>query len=126
MREEVQNWFLQAKEDLSTAEANLQIGKYYAAAFFSQQAAEKALKAVAVAVLKQSIRSHSLVDLAGQVKLPETLYPNVAELNADYTVARYPDAASGLPYKQYTLGIASRKIKSAKQVLEWAEKCLGK
>ena len=37
-------WWEQSEEDLATARSNLESGRYYASAFFSQQAAEKALK----------------------------------------------------------------------------------
>ncbi len=117
---------MQAQEDLRTAEANLQIKKYYAAAFFSQQASEKALKAVAVAMMKEKVRTHNLVELSEIVKLPQAYFKDIADLNADYTIARYPDAANGVPYKQYTLQIAERKTKCSKKIVSWAEKWLQK
>ena len=46
MRKEVRNWFAQALKDLETAERNIDIGEYYASAFFAHQAVEKALKAL--------------------------------------------------------------------------------
>ncbi|PXF51335.1 MAG: hypothetical protein C4B55_02775 [Candidatus Methanophagaceae archaeon] len=44
MRKEVSRLWEQALEDFDTAEKLLEVEKYYASVFFSEQAAEKALK----------------------------------------------------------------------------------
>jgi len=44
MRKESSRLWGQAHEDLDTADKLLGVGKYYASVFFSEQAAEKALK----------------------------------------------------------------------------------
>lgn len=46
MRLEILRFWEQAQEDLETARYNSAGGKFYAAAFFCQQAVEKALKAL--------------------------------------------------------------------------------
>ncbi|MBK5190671.1 MAG: HEPN domain-containing protein [Methanosarcinales archaeon] len=46
MEEDIQRWWDRATEDLETAKFNFRGKKYRAAAFFSQQATEKALKAL--------------------------------------------------------------------------------
>jgi hypothetical protein len=46
MREEAANNWAQAQEDLETARILLEAERFYASVFFSQQAAEKALKAL--------------------------------------------------------------------------------
>ncbi|MFN7182334.1 MAG: HEPN domain-containing protein, partial [Planctomycetota bacterium] len=48
MRKEAQDCLRQAEEDLLTAELNIKIERYYASVFFSQQCAEKALKATCI------------------------------------------------------------------------------
>jgi len=40
MRKEVRNCWRQAEEDLITARANIDVTRYYASVFFSQQAAD--------------------------------------------------------------------------------------
>lgn len=46
MRQETNLWLRQAREDLITAQVNFKGDRFYAASIFSQQAAEKALKAL--------------------------------------------------------------------------------
>ncbi len=60
MKKEVQNWWGQAQADLKAAKDNYYHEIYYVASFLSQQAAEKALKAVLL--LKNNIipKTHSL------------------------------------------------------------------
>ena len=59
---EYQKWFAQALRDLRTAENSLNSGDYYACAFWSQQAVEKALKALLISRGKV-VRGHDLVEL---------------------------------------------------------------
>ena len=54
----------QALEDLKTAEVLIDADRYYASVFFSQQAAEKALKALYIEVKKElPPKTHSLIRL---------------------------------------------------------------
>jgi HEPN domain-containing protein len=46
MRQEVKNWWEQAKNDFEKAEVLYQSGHYDGVAFYSQQAVEKALKSI--------------------------------------------------------------------------------
>jgi len=46
--DEAYKWLTQALEDIKTAEKLLEAGRYYAVAFWSQQTAEKALKALLI------------------------------------------------------------------------------
>ncbi len=123
MREEANNWLEQADEDLSTAEANLQIRKYYACAFFCQQAAEKALKGLSIEKLKEVPRTHSLLELGAKLGFGKD--EDLIELNPDYTVSRYPDAANGIPARMYTSKKAEEKVEAAKRILkkvkEWTK-----
>ena len=45
MRPDVERWLLQGKEELDTAKVDFKGGKWFAAAFWTQQAVEKVLKA---------------------------------------------------------------------------------
>ena len=40
-------------------------------------------------------------------------------MDADYTMARYPDAANGVPYEVYDRETAEAKVASAEAVLKW-------
>lgn len=126
MREETRNWLEQAREDLSAAEANLRIGKYFITAFLSQQCVEKALKAVAIEKTREIPRMHDVFRLGEQLKVPQPVLSDLIELNEDYAVARYPDAANGVPAKAYDFKKADRKLHSAQRVLNWVITCLGK
>ncbi|ACS34619.1 Nucleotide-binding protein, containing HEPN domain [Thermococcus gammatolerans EJ3] len=53
MRNEARLLWEQALEDLKTAEALIDVKRYYASVFFSQQAAEKALKALYIEVKRE-------------------------------------------------------------------------
>jgi HEPN domain-containing protein len=64
MRLEILRFWEQAQEDLETARYNSAGGKFYAAAFFCQQAVEKALKALYMHQTREPPPStHSLVVL---------------------------------------------------------------
>ena len=58
MRPEVERWFLQSKEELSAAKISFNAGKWFAVAFWCQQAAEKALKALFI-LKKKRISWHN-------------------------------------------------------------------
>ncbi|HDD71587.1 MAG TPA: HEPN domain-containing protein, partial [Candidatus Aenigmarchaeota archaeon] len=64
MRPEAENWWKQALEDLDSAKKNLKIKKYYLVAFLSQQAAEKALKALFIELKRRlQPKTHNLIRL---------------------------------------------------------------
>ncbi len=42
-------------------------------------------------------------------------------LNPDYTVARYPDAANGIPYELYDEATARAKVEAAEEIAGWIE-----
>ncbi|MGQ0815539.1 MAG: HEPN domain-containing protein [Gemmatimonadota bacterium] len=44
---------------------------------------------------------------------------HLVSLNADYTMARYPDAANGVPYEIYDREMAETKVAAAHEVFEW-------
>lgn len=68
MREEVSNWWKQAKRDFQTAKNCRNSGDYYASVFFCQQAIEKGLKSLYI--LRKGTSpgtTHSLIFLAKEV-----------------------------------------------------------
>ena len=127
MREEVYNWWEQSLKDLESAKKNLSIESYYVTAFLSQQAAEKALKALYIYKLKDSPgKTHSLLRLGREVGIPSEFYHGLRKLNPDFILTRYPDVADGVPYELYDEKIAIDKLKLAEEVLEWVKKELKK
>jgi HEPN domain-containing protein len=121
LREEVKNWLEQAREDYRSAEYNHNGRKYYVAAFLCQQSVEKALKALALAKLKEIPRSHSIVYLSKMVKVPPKMLSGIRNLNSEYMTTRYPDIAGGIPAEMYDKKIVSGYLTTAKEVLQWVE-----
>ncbi len=115
MRAEAQRWMEQAQYDLDTAKANYQIKKYYASAFFSQQAAEKALKAFAIEKTGELPKTHSLFELGKILKIKDD---DFIELTPDYTMTRYPDAANEVPANLYNASNTEDKLQAAGRILE--------
>ena len=95
-------------------------------AFLCQQAVEKALKALYLE--KKGVpRIHPLPDLLGKkLKLPARLLGNLRKLGPDFVIARYPDAAQGLPSELYDRETAEERLRLSKEVLRWVEKALKK
>src|SRR3989304_4161626 len=102
MRQEVADLMRQAEADLDTAHLNQDHGKFYAAAFFAQQAAEKALKAAHLHGRREPVFTHNLRRIAEALGAPEAVIEDAAELTPEYTASRYPDAANGVPAEPYT------------------------
>ncbi len=118
MRKEVDYWLEQGKADLKSAIDLLKSENYYASVFFSQQAAEKALKSLYIKSKKESIRGHNLVFFARKLSAPENI---IAELTPDYLTTRYPDAAIGAPFESYTKDSAEKHLKMAEEVAQWVK-----
>jgi len=121
MRPETINWMKQAEMDLETAKGLIGLEKYFAVAFFSQQAAEKALKALALEKLREPMKSHNLLELAKKMKVPHEIMKCLIELTPDFVITRYPDAANALPYELYDLQKANQRVAYAEKVLKWVK-----
>lgn len=124
MREEIENWWKQADKDLKAAKRSLNSGDYEWACFQANQSAEKALKALFLKVKKAIAPTHNLLSLGKSLNLPEELMDSLKELNPEYTVARYPNAANAAPFETYTEKKAQDKINHAEKILKWIEKQL--
>jgi HEPN domain-containing protein len=122
MRKDVERLILQARRDLENARKNIAIGAYEVTAFLSHQGVEKYLKAAWIQ--KRRARppaSHYLKELGEGLRIPKRLMAHLLFLNPDYTVARYPDAANGVPYELYDKATANAKVKAAEEVARWVE-----
>ncbi|MEM1646697.1 MAG: HEPN domain-containing protein [Ignisphaera sp.] len=128
MREEVEKWLKQALEDLATAKDTIATGHYYASAFWAEQAAEKALKALLISKGRIE-RTHDLNELLDIIKeemgLPvDEIRNEVSKLTLHYIISRYPDAANTIPYLLYTKEDAEELVKKAEKVVEWVKRNL--
>jgi HEPN domain-containing protein len=119
------DWIEQARGDLAHAPNDLEDAFYDWACFSSQQAAEKAAKAV-LQRLGGEAWGHSVADLLAEVgkahSVSEALLDAALELDKAYIPARYPDAhPSGSPTKRYTRAEAERLVAHADQIVRFCE-----
>jgi HEPN domain-containing protein len=120
MRVEVERLIRQAERDLVNAGKNVEISAFEVAAFLAEQALEKYLKAAWVLIKREAApHTHSLTELGDALGVPAALRRHLVNLNADYTTARYPDAANGVPYEVYDRPTAEAKVAAAAEVFEW-------
>jgi HEPN domain-containing protein len=120
MRIEVERLLKQAERDLRNAGRNIDIEAYEVAAFLASQAVEKYLKGAWIGVRSEAPPwTHSLTELGDGLGVPQELRPKLVYLNADYTTARYPDAANGVPYEIYDRPTAESKVATARELFEW-------
>jgi HEPN domain-containing protein len=115
-------WLDQAEADLKTARDCLKDGNYYASAFFSQQAAEKALKGFLYSKGYRALITHSVVELIEESsKFSEgfkELLDYAKELDRHYIGSRYPNLyPSGAPYKYYTKEMGELCLNYAESIL---------
>jgi HEPN domain-containing protein len=121
--ERSRDWLDQAEGDLEHAKSDLEHGFYDWACFSSQQAAEKAAKAV-FQKLGAEAWGHSVTDLLRELSkkqpVPEDLIQGALELDKAYIPARYPNAhPAGSPRERYTKQEAERLIHHAEQILKF-------
>jgi len=125
-RREALRWLRQAGDDLEAAQALVAAAKYAQAAFFAQQAGEKALKAVWLAQ-DADPWGHSLGRLVrempqGSKERFVSLLEAALALDKLYIPTRYPDALAELtPAEAYTQTEARAALFHAETILKAAE-----
>lgn len=118
-RTTAQNNWAQAKADMATATTLADAGIPYAAVFFAQQTAEKALRAASMIRLGRNPRSHNLIGSANALLAPLEVMNAAAELNADFLLARSVEYAEGVPAQMYDRESALRHLEAARLILDW-------
>lgn len=116
MDREPSRWQVFAEQDLVVASRSLAWGFPQHAAFWCQQAAEKALKGACLDAYGELLRTHNLVTLARQLDAPDRIEEHCAELSALYVGTRYPDAV-----ETYTARAVQRYLDQAIEVVEWTK-----
>ena len=123
------NWLEEAMSDLETARVLLDAGRFSACVFHSQQASEKAMKALLLK-LHQAAWGHSVWNLyLDASRALDSCDPAVerAARNLDfhYVSSRYPDAfPSGTAAEHYCREDAEEALTWAQTVLSFATKHL--
>ncbi|MBT9145410.1 MAG: hypothetical protein DDT42_01281 [candidate division WS2 bacterium] len=120
----------QAEGDLEHARSDMKQGFYEWACFSSQQAAEKAVKAVFQRMGAEAW-GHSVADLLKELskrhQVLEELTDGALELDKAYIPARYPNAhPSGSPRTRYTTNEARRLIEHAEKIIKFCAGLLSK
>jgi len=118
----VEWWQRQAWEDLLTAKACLSAKRYYAAAFFSHQVAEKSLKAAISRSGRNIPYTHDIKRLASLCDLPDQVHEAVSELAPEYGRAKCPFHAGGVPALLHNQQSARLCIRKAEIVLDWSRR----
>ena len=129
VREEALDWLEEAAVDLQRAERLLEMGDHSLSCYLSQQAIEKALKAVMMGVKRRRPpHVHDLTALYSEVRditpLPEDIEDRLAEISQYYVTARYPNAGLRRPSRSFTKGQAERALEAARRVVEEARRAL--
>jgi HEPN domain-containing protein len=128
---EALRWLDQADADFKTAKDCASSENHYAAAFFSQQAAEKALKGFLYSKGFRALLTHSVLELLAECeKFHENLSAfreNSRELDRHYIGSRYPNFyPGGAPYTYYSKEIAQRCLNYAELILNEVKKYIKK
>lgn len=122
------DWWEQSARDLAHARHTLDDADYEWAAFAAQQAAEKTLKALIMALGGEPC-GHLTTALAEALPsgagAPATILDAGRRLDKHYIPARYPNGfAAGYPGKLYTRGEAEQAIDDAAAITEFCRRHL--
>ena len=121
------DWLDEALDDLAAAEDLYRLGRYSKACFFAQQAAEKAVKAAVIKLLRRFEALHSVAELLRRlreaVEVPEELVRSGEFLDRFYIPTGYPNAwPYGAPHRHYTREDAEAAIEHARRIVEFAKR----
>lgn len=128
--ERSRDWMDQAEGDLAHAKSDMEHGFYEWACFSSQQATQKAVKAV-FNKMGAVAWGHSVADLLKELAkrhpVPGELIDGALELDKAYIPTRYPDAhPSGSPRTRYIKEEASRLIAHAERIIKFCADLLSR
>jgi HEPN domain-containing protein len=129
MAERAKDWFRQAEADLRHARGARNLGHYDWSAFASQQAAEKAIKALYQHLHMEAwghVLTELLRELPDEIKPDEALIGYAKQLDKNYIPTRYPNGFErGAPVDFYTEEDAMAAIAHAEAVVEFCRNKIG-
>ncbi len=119
------DWLEQAKRDLKKAQLDLEYEYHEWACFTSQQAAEKALKALGLKI-GLTLWGHSLTEMLSVISekksIPEEIQKKARLLDMYYIPPRYPNGfPAGKPGDYYTEDQAKEAISAARDIIRLCE-----
>jgi HEPN domain-containing protein len=124
---EAQRWLRQAQADLAVVRTLRTAGHHAAACFHSQQAAEKALKAVIFAHGARVVLGHSVRELARQCEAYDAIFAGMADgaalLDPFYITTRDPNGlpSPAVPGEAFTNAQAHTAQESAEYIISVVE-----
>ncbi|TFF89534.1 MAG: HEPN domain-containing protein [Promethearchaeota archaeon] len=126
MKKNVKLWLEEAKWDYNNAKILLENDRYNTVVFTSQQAAEKAIKAL-LFYCNLNGWGHSIFSLL--IKYKEKINREIEDIKSDalfldkhYITTRYPDSLPGIsPHIAYTKEEAKNSIEKAKKIIKFVE-----
>ena len=121
LESEALKWLGKGESDLGHARHSLKNDDFDWVELASQQAAEKALKAVCIYKGIGLIKTHDLTLLARKIGAPREVLEECGLLNAFYTGSRYPDERE-LMGDELRETAARDAVKSAERVVKWCKK----
>jgi HEPN domain-containing protein len=112
-----EEWFRKARRNLRISSTNLDAGFADVAAFYAQQAAEFALKALQIHRTGRFDRVHDLTRLARDLSAPPRIVKLAALVTPAYVAARYPDVAGKI-----TRRVADSTIEGSRRIVRWVRR----
>ncbi len=115
------DWYAQAERDLEQARDSRAAGRHEWACFAAQQAAEKAVKALHLA-LGQEAWGHVIASLLRELPqpVPEVLVDKARVLDNFYIATRYANGhPAGAPYEHYGSLQSDQAIAYAREILDF-------
>jgi HEPN domain-containing protein len=123
MPNRAKDWFAQAERDLAQARDSRAAGRHEWACFASQQAAEKALKALHLACNQEAwghVVAQLLAELPG-IAVPAQLADKAKVLDNFYVATRYANGhPAGAPFEHYGRIQSDQAIQYAGEIIEFA------
>jgi HEPN domain-containing protein len=125
---EGQRWLGEAQNELETANWDVKGNRASAACFWSQQAAEKALKAFLYFKGERIVLEHSVARLVQMCEAKETGFLQFLEtakmLDRYYVPTRYPNSLPGsaIPAESYSAEEAKRALHMGEEIVDFVAK----
>lgn len=123
MPNRARDWFNQAVQDLQQAEDSRRAGRHEWACFATQQAAEKAVKALHLHLGQEAwghVVARLLRELPESVKVPQDLIEKGRVLDNFYIPSRYPNShPAGAPFEHYGPLQSREAIQYARETIEF-------
>jgi len=117
------DWFRQAERDLEQAEDSRRAERHEWACFAAHQAAEKAVKALHLALGQEAwghVVARLLRELPEEVSVPHQLLEQARVLDGFYIPPRYPNShPEGAPFEHYGPLQSEMAIRYAREIVDF-------